>query len=536
MNNRKKEIILISSFFFIVSVFIISGIIFNDKLIGRSLDFSVPPVDYLVKNNFLMNFHTWWGTMNGGARNTFGAALIPANSILYFPLLFGAGAWFIGRYQIILTLFSAMLFFYLLSRRLLEDYNVEEKNKIALSVLGSLFFALNNYFFSDIIFGSNAQYFTFSLSPLLAYSLISYFKFRRKKYFLLSFLALFVMSSTLQHLLFAYVVLFLFSLVYRDYKFFLKLAILHILLSLYWILPLFYTASEVLTTEAAVDYSQGLINSSSKLYPALINSEYFANRNLYNLALNNKYLSFIWFLNAIVLLGVSLISLLKVRFFKKKSQELILGLSLMLVVSIFFLKGGRAPLGNVVLFLYKTIPFFSLYRSLQHYLSFYTISISILFLFSGLFLIKKNKKFLYLLFLSVLINAMPWWYTLDLGAKNIPATNKAPSYFSQFHLTKGNEKMYALSKLPLDFAVLHAPPGYSVNFFAVGENKSDFITRPEGKIKSQGGDNGLFYGAKRFYATDGPANNLSGVLNNMEPDMYTRKDFFEKNKNLISAL
>lgn len=532
----KKEFILIGLLFFIVSVFVISGIIFNDKLIGRSLDFPVPPVSYLVKNNYLMNFYSWWGTMNGGGRNAFGGALIPVNFILYFPLLFDIGVWFIGRYQIILTLFSAMFLFYLFSRRLIEDHDLKERDKIVLSVVSSLFFALNNYFFSDIIFGSNAQYFTFSLIPLLAYSAISYFKYKRRKYFFLSFLSLFIISSTLQNLILAYAIILLFSLVYRDYKFFLKLSILHFLLSLYWILPLFYTASDIITTEMAVDYTFHLTQSSSTLYSSLLNSEYFANRNLYNLALNNKYLSFIWFLNASILLAVSLISLFKAGFFKKNNREIILGLSLMLIFSLFFLKGGRDPFGNIVLFLYEKIPFLKLYRSLQHYLSFYVIAISVLFLFSGSFLIQKNKKFILFLAILVFINAMPWWYTLDLGSKNIASTNKAPSYFNQFYLTEGNENMYALNNLPLDFGIMHIPPGHSINFFAVGKNKFNFITRPEGKIKSQGSDTGLFYGNKKFYATDGPANNLTDVLNDMEKNMYTEKDFFDRYKNIFPLL
>ena len=522
--------------FFIVSVFVISGIIFNDKLIGRSLDFPVPPVSYLVKNNYLMNFYSWWGTMNGGGRNAFGGALIPVNSILYFPLLFDAGTWFIGRYQIILTLFSAMFFFYLLSERLIEDHDLKEKDKVILSVISSLFFALNNYFFSDIIFGSNAQYFTFSLTPLLTYSLISYFKYRQKKYFFLSFLSLFIISSTLQHLILAYALIFLFSLVYRDYKFFLKLGVLHFLLSLYWILPLFYVSPEIIKTELAVDYTSGLVNSSSKFYSALINSEYFANRNLYNLALNNKYLSFIWFFNATLLVAVSLISLFKARFFTKRKREIILGFSLMFLFSLFFVKGGREPFGNAVLFLYEKVPFFKLYRSLQHYLGFYVIAISALFLFSGSFLIQKNRRFALLLFALIFINAMPWWYSLDLGAKNITSTNQVSSYFNQFYLTEGNENMYALNNLPLDFGVMHVPPGHSINFFAVGKNEFNFITRPEGKIKSQGGDEGLYYGNKKFYATDGPANNLTDVLDDMEKDMYTREDFFDRYKNIFPLL
>jgi hypothetical protein len=533
---KKKELLLVSVFFLIIIAFVISGIIFNDKLIGRSLDFSVPPVDYLVKNNYLSNIYSWWGTMNGGDRNSFGGALIPVNSILYFPLLFGAGSWLIGRYQIILTLFSAMFFFYLFARRLIEDYNIHEKYKITLSIVGSLFFTLNNYFFSDITFGSNAQYFTFSLSPLLAYSVTSYFKYKRKIFFFASFASLFVISSTLQHLIFAYVILVLFSIIYKDYKFFIKIAGLHVLLSMCWVLPLFYSASSITKTEMAVDYTNHLTNSSSTLFSTLFNYEYFANRNLYHLALGNKSLSFVWFVNALILLAVSLISVYKIRFFNLNKRKIIFGFSLMFVVSILFLKGGREPFGSLVLFLYREVPFFKLFRSMQHFLSFYVFAISVLFLFSGVYLLSKNKKFIYLLFLLVIINAMPWWHTRDLGSKNVTSANIIPSYFSQYYLTKGNEKMYELNKLPMDFSVFLAPPGYSVYFFAVGKNEFNFINTKQGKMKSQGGDNGLYYGNKRFFATDGPQNNLTNILNNIEKDMYTQDNFFDKYGHLFSLL
>ena len=186
--KTKKGFILISLLFLTISVFMISEIVFNDRVIGRSLDFPVPPVDYLVKNNYLMDFYSWWGTMNGGSRNSFSSALIPANSILYFPLLFNAGTWFIGRYQVVSALFLALLSFYYLSRRLTEEYQLKEKNKIILCIIASLFFVFNSYFFCDIIFGSNVMYFTFALVPLLPYFVITYFKEQKKIYFILSLL------------------------------------------------------------------------------------------------------------------------------------------------------------------------------------------------------------------------------------------------------------------------------------------------------------------------------------------------------------
>ena len=131
---------------------------------------------------------------------------------------------------------------------------------------------------------------------------------------------------------------------------------------------------------------------------------------------------------------------------------------------------------------------------------------------------------------------MPWWYTLDIGEKNMSQNKKAPSHFNQFYLTKGNEKMYALNELPLDFNSLYAPPGHSVFFLKASENEFDYTNLLDKKNKSQGGDSGLFYGNKGYFSTDSPKNNLSSNLDELEEAMYDDKQFFEKYKNVIMIL
>lgn len=532
-----KKIIPILLLFFVVSVSVISGIIFNDKLIGRSLDFPLTPVSYLNRNIFLRNFYSWWGSHNGGARNTFGAALIPVNSILYFPVFLGAGPWFTARYQMALTLFLAMFFFYLLAKRILDEYNIAEKYKVVLSILGGLFFTLNGYFFCELIFGSNVMYLTFSFIPLLLYSIISYHRTARKTlFFILSLLSLIIVSSTLQHLVLAYFLLIILSIVYKDIKLFLKLGICHFLFGFYWIIPLLYASSEIIGSEMAGDYAENLKISAPTFLEAVINKEYVFRRNIYNLALNKSFLIWAWLFNGFLLLIVSLSCLLKPKIFKKEHRKIISGFLIVFLMSLMLLTGARRPFGSVVLFLYNHFSVFNLYRSLQHYISFYVIGISVLFIFSGLFLLKKRKAFVFMLALLIFINALPWWYTLDLGTKNIASSNQVPSYFGQFYLTEGNKKMYGLNKLALDFGVLHLPPGFSVSFLAVGKNDFDFFTYRDLKIHSQGGDAGLAFGNKKFYSTDGQTPNLTDILNILEEKMYTESDFFNKNKNLFPFL
>jgi hypothetical protein len=92
----KKFKFFIIALFLAISVFAVYKIVFNGQFIGRSLDYPVPPADYLVKNVYLNNFYQWWDVANGGSRGAFSATLIPVNSILYLPVLFGGGSWFVS--------------------------------------------------------------------------------------------------------------------------------------------------------------------------------------------------------------------------------------------------------------------------------------------------------------------------------------------------------------------------------------------------------------------------------------------------------
>ncbi len=527
--------IIIILLFLLISVLVLSNIIFNDRLIGRSIDFIVPPVEYLQKNVLKYNFYTWKPTSNAGWRNTFLPTLIPANIILYLPIIFKASSWLVSRYQIILTLVIALFSFYLLANEILKKLKLKKQIKL-LAFLTAFFFTFNNYFFCELIYGSTVMYFTFSLIPLLLFAVISYYHKKNKiTYFILSLIVLIIISSTLQHLILAYSLLFILAIIYKDYKFILKLILAHFLFNLYWLLPLIFNLAEVQQAEMLFDPSQALKNSTSPLIDYLINKEYFGSRNIYLSALNNKYLSYIWLINAFILLIISLYSLFKIKIFKKQEQKFILGFALIFILSLLFSKGAHPPFSQLVILLYEKIPFFNLFRSLQHYIGFYLISLSILFTFSAGYLIKKSKAWFYFLIILIIINAMPWWLTLDLGTKNLVKLNKIPSYFGQYYLSEGNKKMYELNNLLLDFALFTIPPGFSINYLALPPNDFDFINK-KNPIKNQGGDAGLDFGNKRFFTTDRKMPYFKNILDNLEKAIYQSNDAFDKYKNIFAFL
>ncbi|MCX6794950.1 MAG: carbohydrate binding domain-containing protein [Candidatus Falkowbacteria bacterium] len=523
MNKYKKAAIIL--LFFLISILIIAKIVFSHELIGRSLDFPVPAPAQLIKNIYSSSFYSWRGISNEGGRNTFSATLIPINFILYLPTLFNASSWFVGRYQIVLTLFLGMFFFYILAWRLSRDYDIKENYKILISIFGALFFVLNNYFFCEIMFGSNVMYLTFAFFPLLIYSLILYFEDQKKIFFFLSLLSLIIISSTLQHLVLAYIILFFIAAFYKQKKYFFIFGFIHFFLSLHWILPLAFASNEVRTLELAPDYTVNLLVSSQHFLSAVVNSDYFCRRNLYNLALNSAWLSAVWAFNAFLLVIFSLFALLKLKFFKKEHKKLIIFSTSFFLVALLFTKGGRPPLGEIVLYLYNHISLFNLYRSIQHYIGFYVIGVSILFVFSSIFFVSKSKKWLVVIGALVLINAMPWWYTLDMGTQNI-YQGGMPSFLGLYNLTPGNWEMYNLSNKFLNFALLPIPPGYSINFEAVGANK----------YRTQGGDAGLAFGNKKFYAAESSSILLKDTLNKLENEMYSNAEFFNDYKNLFALL
>lgn len=515
--------ILFFLLFLSISIFVLSKIIFSDSLIGRSLDFNVPSITNLVPNALKGTFFNWVYTNNGGDRSPFYPTLIPINILLFWPSLLGASAWLIARYQMVLSVFFSLYFFFLLARELIKSYGLKGSNLI--SIAGAIFFALNNYFFCELIFGSNVMFLTFAFVPLLLYAILKYFENKSPSYFLLALVVLIIISSTLQHLVLAYIMISVLAFAYKDYRFFFKIISLHLLTSLYWLIPLLISSSDVASVELSGNYLQNLTVSSANLVRSIFNAEYFSNRNIYLSTLGKKFL-FIWLINAAVIFSAVIFSLFKIRFYKKRHQALILCFSIIFVFSLLLVKGANEPFGGIVKYLYQNFPLINLFRSLQRYLSFYVISASILFTLSMVYFVKLNRKTVYIFLILVVLNAMPWWLTRDLGTAKITAAGKMPSFLGEYKLTKGNFDFYHLNDKSLDFAIMPIPPGFSINFLPTTATKNQL----------QGGDSGLAYGNKRFYATDLGMSRFKRILDKLELGMYTEKDFFDKNDRLFDLL
>jgi hypothetical protein len=521
---KKSGLIAIIIISLAISVLIFAKIIFNDQLIGRYLDFSVPPVSYLMHNVIQSNFFSWIDTTNGGFRNPFSTTLIPISAILYFPSIFTSSPWFIARYQLVLTIFLSLYFSYLLASKLLEDSVLSNRQKTALSFASAILFSLNNFLFTEIIYGSNVMYLSFPFLALLIYALLSYEKTKKSKYFWLTIIALCIASSTLQHLAIAYVFILLVLIAYKDIKRLLCIAPLHLMLSLYWLLPLLFFSSEISGGELVGDYTNNFTNAASYLSSAILNKDYFSNRNLYLTALGgNAHLLKLWLFSAAAIFGLIILSLGNIKKLELKNRKIVLGSFIILLLSVFLLKGAREPFGNMIIYAYAKIPLLSLFRSLQRYLSMYNISAFVLFVTAGAYLVKRNSKYIFLIFALVIINALPW-LTLDLGTKNIMESGM-PSYLNQYQLSPGEKQFYEINNQPLDFSYLTIPPRYSL----------DFLSTPYTPHKSSGGDSGLVFGNKRFFCAE-CGSSIQPMLMQMEKEIYNDPNFFANNRAILGKL
>ena len=505
----------------------VSKILVDSRLIGRSLDFPVPPEPYLMKNIFNASLFTWFDGINAGIRNSFGPTLIPVNFVLYAPIFLGIQSpWFIARYQIILTLFFSLTFFYLFAAQILRMYfsKIDLGIRNSIGIISSIFFVFNNYIFTEIIFGSNVMYMSLAFVPLLLYAFFRYISTSRISSLYLMTLSITIIGSTLQHLVLAYVFLLLLCMGFRRFKLFIAIAVLHVILSLYWILPLVVTFTQIQGTELASNYSVGLTKGASNFISALINMDYFGNRDMYRIALGDESLSRLWTINAYILLLVILSSTYFRGRLPRNAQKVLIIFSVIFLVAIVFLKGGREPFGNVIIALYEKIPILNLYRSLQHYLSFYIISASTMLFFSCAYLAQKGRKYLLLIFFFVTVNALPWWGNRDMGIENTKKHKFAG--FNLFYLTQGDHLLYSLSNDPLESAILTIPPGQSINFIPTKHN-AHF---------SQGSDTGLLYNNKRTYETEANMGAFQHAMDTLENDMYHDTDFFNKNRELFKIL
>jgi len=120
-----------------------------------------------------------------------------------------------------------------------------------------------------------------------------------------------------------------------------------------------------------------------------------------------------------------------VEFVKNGKNKFLIIFTLLLAISIFFAKGTQPPFGEIFLFFYNHVPFFSVFRSADHRFGFSVIvSVALLLLCIA---IKFNKYiFFYVLLFLTLLQSYPMFTGSAIRGENI----EGKYYDRIIHVTK----------------------------------------------------------------------------------------------------
>jgi len=142
-----------------------------------------------------------------------------------------------------------------------------------------------------------------------------------------------------------------------------------------------------------------------------------------------------------------------------KNKYLFIFLSIF-IISVFFAKAAQPPFGNIFLFFYNYVPFFSVFRSADHRFGFAIVfSVSILLLYAS----KKYKSYLFfsvLLLLSI-AQTYPMYFGNAVRGENIDIkyydriASVTPDYkdLANYINTKDNSLSYILTIPSVDYGV-----------------------------------------------------------------------------------
>jgi hypothetical protein len=494
---------------------------FSNHLIGRFIDFSLPSDPTLLRNAFEWPFIAWINTVNYGARTGFPLTLIPTHLFLYAPWLFTDSIWVIGRWQLIAPLYLTTFGFVCLYRSI--KYRYGDKLSATSNVMNGftettfvILFTYTSYYLSELSYGSFYLIMSFSGMPLAVAAFIRFLDSRHLLGYIAPAAALCVAGSALQFLALTSILMFGIAAVHKKWRYYFIVLSIYALLSLYWTIPLSYSLLDIVTNEITSGPSPDL--SGLKVRDLLLGRDYYGQRMIYEKILGDGVLTSLPALSSVGIL------VLAIMIFKNKvdldrvSYKISILLLLISLLAIFMAKGKLIPFGIINEFLYENINLLILFRSLQRFVPLIVICGSMLV---GLSLVinPSNLK-LNILIICAILGSLPWWYSGDLGSKNL----ESQGVMSRVTLFNRNSADDLISKLQNDqgeFTILTSPPSNSLYFH---------------ESNSQGGDPDFYHGNKGYISSESASGALKNIIDKLELDMYTNKNFLLDNALILNDL
>lgn len=458
MKVRKNKIVfyllLIYSLFIIISL---RNILFNPGVIGHNWDWFVPVLPsylrHIVRSPFFI-----WNSASLGRSQILSLPAAPFHSLFASWGYLNLSGYFVSRFLIISTILLAAFSMFFLMQDILRSSGKGWNRIWFPSFLASFFYAFSPFLLCEFIGGAGTQFFSYSFFPLvlLFFRRASRLPVSRRVYIFVTALLLSALTISLQNLLFGSLVLFLYSLFQEKRLNYLKNLVIvylwYVGLNLYWIIPTIFESATVQSFISTPGFLN--LNNIRTQVPSVLDifvATGYA-RPFYS-RLIHPSLTYLWPLIAYPLA----IFILCLNLLKYRTKEGLFWTALLLF-SFIFATGGKPPLGGVVIWLYKYFPFFSLFRSPQHFIILPTFCFALLLgLAMSTFLEQiplpkwlSNKDYILypLFFVLIFVWIHPFILQGDLGQRTLLEHSKGSSFrgdhIDNYRLSPGYRKVISI--------------------------------------------------------------------------------------------
>jgi len=500
INRNKIKFRVIFFLYILVAFLVLRKFLFQPGTLGHNWDWSIPYLKnqliYMAQNSFFI-----WREVIFGFFNPLVINLSPFSFMWGSLAYLGANGDFVSKFLPFVSIVIAGISMYYLLVDFLKISSNRGNFKIIFysALFGSLFYALSPYLFNDIIGGAATQFFTYAFFPLALYFLRKFEYSSRFIHIFFLVIILTIIGFSFQRLFLIFVILLTYPIFSEKflpvYKNLLKSFILFICLNFYWILFILMGGwREGLAFGKEYLLLSTLKNNVPSIAEAFIGLGYF--RDFFKYSINPNILIF-WY---ILSYGLLVIAIFSIIIFKQiRQRDIFFWISLFLV-SLIFSTGGKPPLGNLVLWMYRNFPFMLLFKGPQHLLILSTFSLAVLLGF-GFFsfvskLSEKKLPFSILIVLFLFIFLTIWIFpflTGNLGLDYL-SYKGGGNFVDTYKLSPEYKKIFEKTFRELkDFRILPLPMTHS-----------PYYLKTEYQNEGQGGDPFLIYSKKPFILTDIP--------------------------------
>ncbi len=481
--------IIMSKFLVTVTIYAVlafialRGLFLRSGTIGHNWDWNISPLNSQLKNG-LGDFYSLSDLSLG--KTVIGDSYAPFNALLNNAGYLGLDGDFVSKFLLFFTIVIAGTTMFYLIRDILRfefgSRTVSNPHMItACSFLAGLIYALSPYLFNDFIGGAATQFISYSFLPLALYLFRKLARSGSLKHMILLAITLSIIAISFHNLFFISTLLWLYVVIHKSRLRLLRnLGITYgifIALCLFWILPLIWSSFNDLPRIPDNPVSIHNVKEGVPSISQVFIGTGFFDRHFFTGSVN-KTIEPLW---RICSTGLIIVTITSLFFFGKRRSKEAIFWGILLLPAFVTATGGKAPLGDVIVWMYETISQMIFFRSLQHFLVPLTIILAVLIGMGSYALVSRfhSHRLLSCIFLFAMtaIWLSPFW-SGDLGLGELQ-NRKGGNFVTTFQVSPGLESVLDTldNNKESDSRVLCLPMSFS-----------PYYLETEYQVEGQGGD------------------------------------------------